>query len=80
MDAVVALHPGRSADAVRAVLAQADATAQLLPMYPGAADVDGQRWHLLQCADDTRLPALVAQLQHHADVDAAYLKPAGAPP
>ena len=80
MDAVVALHPGRSTDAVRAALARADASARLLPMYPGAADADGRRWHLLQCDDASRLPALVAQLQQHADVDAAYIKPAGAPP
>lgn len=80
MEAVVALHPGRSSAAVRALLAQAHAGAQLLPMYPDATDSDGLRWHLLQCNDATRLPALLALLQQHADVDAAYLKPAGAPP
>ena len=80
MDAVVALHPGRSTDAVCAVLARADVSAKLLCMFPGATDADGRRWHLLQCADAARLPALVAQLQQHADVDAAYIKPAGAAP
>lgn len=80
MDAVVALHPHRSSAAVRSLLAQAHAGAELLPMYPDATDSEGRRWHLLQCNDATRLPALLAQLQRHADVDAAYLKPAGAPP
>ena len=80
MEAVVALHPGRSNDAVRAMLTHADASARLLPMYTDADDADGRRWHLLQCADTAGLPALVAQLQQHADVDAAYIKPAGAPP
>ena len=80
MDAVVALYPGCSISAVRAALTRADARAQLLPMFPGATDADGRRWHLLQCADAAQLPALIAQLQQHADVDAAYIKPAGAAP
>ena len=79
-EAVVALHPGRSSAGVRSLLAEADAGAALVPMYPDATDSDGQRWHLLQCDDATRLPGLLAKLQQHRDVDAAYLKPAGAAP
>ena len=78
MEAVVALHPGHSSAALRSLLAQADAA--LVPMYPEATDSDGQRWYLLQCDDAARLPGLLAKLQQHDDVDAAYLKPAGAPP
>ncbi|WP_326540983.1 hypothetical protein [Pseudorhodoferax sp.] len=78
MEAVVALHPHRDSAAVRALLAQAGA--ELRPMYPGATDSEGRRWHLLHCQDAARLPALLQRLQQHADVDAAYLKPAGAPP
>lgn len=78
MEAVLALYPGHRADAVQAWARQAGV--QLVAMFPGAQDDDGQRWYLLQGADASRLPALVAQLQGHPDVDAAYLKPAGEPP
>lgn len=80
MEFVVALHPGRSNVAVDELLARACRGSQLLPMYPEATDIDGRRWYLVRCDDPTLIPALLAQLQRHADVDAAYLKPAGAAP
>jgi hypothetical protein len=78
MEAIVALLAGHRADAVQSWARQAGA--QLVALYPGAQDADGQRWYHLQCANASRLPALVAQLQGHADVEAAYLKPEGSAP
>ena len=78
MEAVVALHPGRRPEALQSWARLAGA--QLVASFPGAQDADGQRWYGLHCADTSRLPALVAQLQGHADVEAAYLKPDGAAP
>lgn len=79
MDAVLLLKPGCQPHAVRGLVLAAGLSLQ--PMFAGSTDADSRRWWTIEPADAPALPALLARLAAHADVDAAYLKPAGeAPP
>ncbi len=53
---------------------------QLEPLHAGTADPDLRSWFLVTVPSDGRPDDVVRQLQQHADVEAAYEKPAGEPP
>lgn len=81
MEAVLRLRDEHAADGLRGWLQQHGAALQ--PMHPGATDAEGRRWFLVVLepgGTPDRLAVLVEQLRARAEVDAAYLKPAGSSP
>jgi hypothetical protein len=70
-----ALHAGRETAASAGISALVrEAGGKLAPMHPGTDDKELQRFFIVE-APESRIPALLKQLQQHAAVQAAYQKP-----